>query len=383
MIKRLSVFFAFLVFFLLTPPAYAVSFRSGDSVNIGKDEVISGSLYTAGTTVTVDGVVDGDVYCAGQHVVINGTVNGDIFCAGQSVTVRGDVSGNVRIVGQMVTIEGLVDRNVTLLGQTTTISDASVINGEVALRAQASLIEGSIGREIYGGAENMTINGAVAGDVTVDVGTLSIGRDAAIAGNVTYTSQNDISMQGDAIGGTVVKKLPPIEATNHRILPAKKISGGNVFVWGLLKSIVLYLLLGVLVLVLFPSMYKKHLDIVGHNIARTMGTGFLVCVIVPILLMICVITIIGIPVTILGAILFGLSYIIGRLIVFLYVGKHIVKQFPKYKAQSQWVGLLVGIVASVFVLHIPFIGWLFSALATCWGFGVLYRMYRLSRKKAS
>ena len=50
-----------LALFILVPAASAFDGRSGDTVVIGKDEVINDDLFVGGNTVTVDGTVNGDL----------------------------------------------------------------------------------------------------------------------------------------------------------------------------------------------------------------------------------------------------------------------------------------------------------------------------------
>ncbi len=71
--------------------ALAADFRAGDTVTIGKNEVIDNDLVITGQNVIVDGTIKGDLVVTGGKIVVNGTVHGSLLAAGQSLTINGAV----------------------------------------------------------------------------------------------------------------------------------------------------------------------------------------------------------------------------------------------------------------------------------------------------
>src|SRR5688500_7385591 len=90
--------------FGLAGTVLAVEIRGGETVTIGKDEVIDDDLVVTGQTVLIDGVINGDLLAAGSRVVINGRVNGSLMMAGQLLELNGQVGGSVYSAGAALTV---------------------------------------------------------------------------------------------------------------------------------------------------------------------------------------------------------------------------------------------------------------------------------------
>ena len=78
-------------------PAFAsglVNMTGAPSIPAG--QVVDGSAYLAGSTVTVQGTINGDLYCGANNVIITGTIEGDVICGANTIFVGGLVRGDVR-----------------------------------------------------------------------------------------------------------------------------------------------------------------------------------------------------------------------------------------------------------------------------------------------
>ena len=68
-------------------PAFAsglVNMTGAPSIPAG--QVVDGSAYLAGSTVTVQGTINGDLYCGANNVIITGTIEGDVICGANPMT---------------------------------------------------------------------------------------------------------------------------------------------------------------------------------------------------------------------------------------------------------------------------------------------------------
>lgn len=220
--KRIMVAVAvvgLLGFGAMAPHASAASTFATDqtdngAVTLTKDETKNGSYYAAAQSVVVDGTVNGDVYCAGQDIYINGTVNGDVLCAGQRVTVRGTVTGDVRTAGQMIEIAGTVGGSVSSFSQQTTIASGAIVKGDLNGGSQFVMINGTVEKDVALGAQELAINGAVKGDVNADVQKIVLSNAPAILGNLSYSSENKLTVNESHVTGTVTYTPAEVE-TDH------------------------------------------------------------------------------------------------------------------------------------------------------------------------
>src|SRR5438046_1366457 len=67
--------------------ALAAEVRSGDTVTIGPNEVVTDDLYVFGNNLVIQGTVKGDVIAAGSSVTIAGHVTGSVMAAGSTLVI--------------------------------------------------------------------------------------------------------------------------------------------------------------------------------------------------------------------------------------------------------------------------------------------------------
>lgn len=171
------------------------TFESGNNVTIGASQTVDHSLFAAGNTVTINGTINGDVYCAGKSIFISGVVNGDVFCAGQELRVSGKVTGSVRAAGQNVSVAGTTGHAISLAGQSVSVEPDAKVGGDATLAGSSILIAGDLARDAYAAGASVTISGAVGRDVTVHSKSLDVTPEAKIAGAVDHTVPQEKSQR--------------------------------------------------------------------------------------------------------------------------------------------------------------------------------------------
>ncbi len=363
----LSVFFVFVS--LLSPaPVYGIEFRGGENIRVEKDQIISESLFVGGNSVTIEGTVDGDLFCGGQNVVISGTVNGDVLCAGQNLRVSGTVNGNTRIAGQTVSLDGFILRNVNALGQTISIAPSATISGELLFGAQALDLAGFVGKTLFGGGQQITISGVVEGDVNVEAEKVVLDEGAQVAGALRYASKQIATIADSAsVSGEVVRSEPKYadpEDEKRRAAPVKPAWPVSTF-----PAIVLHMILGCIVVALFPKYAKRVSATLVDNPVIMALKGALAMFVIPAASIILMITIIGIPAGLLGFILFGLALSVSRLFVALVVGEKLLEQFSEKNMGNLYAQVLVGVPVLWLLIKMPLLGGLLSFIVVIWGLG--------------
>jgi hypothetical protein len=376
----------FLAFFAVKP-VLAMEFRSSDNaVVVAEDEMVGGSLFAGGSSVQINGAVEGDLFCAGQTIIIKGSVGGDVLCAGQTVRIEGTVGGNIRTVGQTVDIDGMVSRNVMIVGQTVRVGKESVVEGEGVFGGQTVSILGDVGKSVLGGGNLVVVEGTVGEDATLAGNTVQIGAGAHIAGKLTYESDKDAVIADGAVVGEIVKQPMRKELSGMK-RPEKqfpKIMGftkGKPWPQNAVGPILIYLVIGALGILLFKNGISKVIDGMKEHAGASFGIGLLWLIVFPVLFILLLITIIGIPIAILYAGLFALIAIVSKLFAAVYVGKEILTSLVKNQKENWYGAVLVGVTVSWLVFSMPIIGGLTSFLAMLWGTGGLVRTVLVRKKK--
>jgi cytoskeletal protein CcmA (bactofilin family) len=376
--KRVTFFlltiFVLMFAFLVAPvgQAYAMDFRSGDSVSVSKDSVIPGSLAVAGKNLMIDGDIGGDLYCAGQDVVISGTVEGDVICAGQSITVNGVVGGSVRVFGQTVSLQGPVDRNVTVFAQTVSTTENSDVAGEFIAGAQNISMAGVIGNDVVAAAERVSVDGEVDGAMKLDANSLQFGQNANIRGNINYTSDRQALVDnGASLSGELTRQPSREKVTKQAEVFGRPLSSSRSWVGSLLSKILVYIGIGLLLVLLLS---RKSEDVAGYieeHALRSLAVGFLVLVATPMFIILCAVTIIGIPFALIAALLYALVLVIARVYVALAIGKRLLTRFAPDKEDSAVWAIVFGVPVCWVVFAVPLVGWVFSGIAEIIGLGAL------------
>lgn len=300
----------------------------------------------AGTIVVEEGETVDSIEAVGTTIVVRGTVTGDVSGAAADVQVAesGRIGGNLQVAAATIRVDGSVDGNVNAAGATVEIGETATIGGNLEVGASYALIDGAVAGDVRAGAETLELgpNADVGGEFRYDAATFTQDPDAAVAGGV---------VQDPDIQGPTGPDFQPF------VLPS----------WvGVVYGLFASLLLGVVLLAVFPRFSSGVASRVAEEPLKSGGVGLLTLVAVPILLVLVAITIIGIPLTILGAIAFGITVWVGSVYGQYAVGAWVLNRLD---SDNRWLALVVGLVGFAILGLIPILGGLLNFVAFLLGLG--------------
>jgi hypothetical protein len=218
---------------------------------------------------------------------------------------------------------------------------------------------------------NVDVNGAIDGDVDISSGSIILGPNAEIKGNLEYTART-FNKNPDAQVGGVTRRSQ-----------TKFASGGMPKIGRLLGRILqvywffLTLIIGAILLTVAPKFSSQLSDRVIDEPFKMGAVGFLVLIGVPAFLIILLITIIGIPFAIGGGLLFLLFVWIAGIYGKFAFGTWILSEAEK---ANQYAALVVGLLIGVFLGYIPFLGGLISFVIRIIGMGAFAYMLKVRIK---
>ncbi|WP_254840814.1 bactofilin family protein [Natronomonas marina] len=301
---------------------------------------------TGGSVVVAEGeTVDGLETFAGS-VVVRGTVEGDLSAFAGDVTVAetGRVTGDVASAAGSIRIAGAVD------------GDVSGAAGDVTVAETAT-----VGGNLDAGAGTLRIDGTVDGDVTVGAERIVLGPTASVGGDLTY----DGRLEGprSAVAGTVERDsslggpgvFEPVDP------------GVSEWVFGVYGFLV-NLALGAILLAAFPGFSRRVADSAIETPVQAGALGLGLVVAVPILLVLVALTIVGIPLTLVGSVLFAVLVWVGAVYGRIAVGTWLTSYTT---VENRWVALLVGFLVVGVAVRVPWVGWIPELLVFLLGFGAL------------
>ncbi|HEY9151461.1 MAG TPA: hypothetical protein VIN60_01145 [Anaerolineales bacterium] len=297
--KAFSILILIAWMMLIATPAYAFDGRSGDKVVIQAGDVVNDDLYVGANQFVLDGTVNGDVVAGGQMITINGTINGNLIAAGQTIVINGTVTGASRIAGSVLFIgeKANIGRDVVGAGYSLESRKGSVIGRDLIFAGGQILSAGNVTRNIQVATGGLEIAGNVGGNVKADVGDnqsqsgpppsafmgpstvpvpmvstgLTIDPSAKISGDLNYTQTKDLTFPAGVINGKIVRSAPSV----NQSMKIEETSTQKVANWSLnlLRSLVTLILIGLLLLWLFPALIKKPTEKLETKFWPSLGWG--------------------------------------------------------------------------------------------------------------
>ncbi|OGH05217.1 MAG: hypothetical protein A2W22_01185 [Candidatus Levybacteria bacterium RBG_16_35_11] len=367
--KKIFLIPLFLILvFCFSAPVFAANF-SQKNVTLPKDEIVNGDFFAGAGNVSVHGTVEGDVYVAGGNVLVDGTINGDLLAAGGTIIIKGNIAHNVRAVGGNVVIDNAkIGGNVTLGSGNVTLADTSEVLGSLVAGAGQVQLLGPIGKEINVAAGKIVVSNSVNGNARVATGNLSLSKSAKIEGDLTYWSNQKLNLsEGATVSGEILQKaLPKYDIQEFQKGTAVAFSGFKIF-FGIVGFIAAYII-GLLLIYLLPVFTKSVSNVLKKRFWLSFGIGVLGAILTPIIFVVLLISLIGIPIAFIFVFIMILLFYFSKIYVSYVLGEKI---FSENQKVSKALILFVGLLAFSIIALIPFIGAIFKTVAVLFGFGAL------------
>jgi len=344
--KKVLIVLGFFIIFNLIITQNAKAFttiKSEDgtgNVTIKSSEVINDNVATAGNNITISGVINDDLFIAGQNIIIDGEIKGTLFAAGAQITIAGKV-----------------DKDLIALANQVQIDNNAVIGRDIVAGANLIDINGIIQRNAWLGASSIKINNNIGGNVKTSTSSMIFGSNGKITGALTYYSDKKININENLItGGVNFQENTPAKETS---------SQSKLLQWfyGLIASI----LVGLLLILLMPKWTKMLALEIQKGVLKNFGIGFLILIVVPIIALISLITIIGIPIALILTAIYLVLLYLAKFWVAYCLGNYITKE-----KSNPFLAITLGIVIIELILLIPVFGWIAGFAITLIGLGVIY-----------
>ncbi|MCX6029100.1 MAG: polymer-forming cytoskeletal protein [Chloroflexi bacterium] len=402
--------------FTLVPLTSAYDGRGGETVVVGKNEVINDDLFVGGTTVTVDGTVNGDLIAGGQTVIINGKVTGNVIAVGSSVTVNGEVGHDVVAAGAAVTIgpNARISHNAYAAGASVESQARSLIGGSLFIGAGQGLVSGQITNDLLVGAGRLRLENAVGRNAKIAVDTsknsassrymygpnmppmpsvqagLTFGTEAHVAGSLEYVSRETIE-GATRVSSQVTHTLPAQDQQLSQELAQQHSTSSYVF--DALRRLIALLLVGLLIAWLAPRWITAPAEKLLSRPLPSLGLGLVGLVAVPLSWLVALGVIIVIAVlfgllslgaltglTLLAglpalglafvAILFILCYLCQAIVAYL-GGRWILSRIRPEWNSKLYAPLLMGLLILGLLIAVPVAGGLLQFLIILAGLGAI------------
>lgn len=320
--------------------------------------------FVAGDEVVTRGDISGSSVLAGGRVESSATVHGNTVLFGGDVRVTGTSSQDLYAVGGDIAIDGRVGKDVRVAGGQVVIGPSAEVQGDVTIAGGRVVINGRVAGDVELAGGQVRLNGPVGGDVDVRAGQLEIGPDARIEGRIRYQTEDAprIDPAAQIKGG-----VEPTPKRWYGHWPGRRAGLGGPGWFGML-------VVGTIMILASPALGGRLLAHLKSRTGAVIGWGAVCLFATPIALVLCAITIIGIPLAVL--LLFGylLALLVGYASGLVALGQWLLARVAPARAAGvgwQILALLVAVIAVGILRRLPFIGALVGFTVVVLGIGVL------------
>jgi hypothetical protein len=228
--------------------------------------------------------------------------------------------------------------------------------GDLVVFHGSSIVDGTVDGSLTAFDAPVTISGRVVGDVVVFNGRVELRGGAEVTGDVV--SQSDpVVAPGARIGGTTKRVQTSVDRWELEW-------AGRIAFW--IAVSVSTLVLGLLLIWLLGAGAGRVVQAARTAIAAAIGWGLLAFLGLPILAVIALVTVVGLPLGLVVLAALGLIYTIGYTATAFILGRQIVRQ------STPWaLAFLVGWAILRLLALIPIVGGLIWFVAVVFGLGAL------------
>lgn len=227
-------------------------------------------------------------------------------------------------------------------------------------------------------ADNVVIlDGPAVIDGDVDGAVVALNGDIRVSGtvkeDVVALNGRATLLSGAGVGGDVVSSEAPevdpgatVEGETRTVRFSFRALGFFFWLaWWVAVTLSL-LLIGIVLLALAPAAMAASYAVARGEPGRAIGWGLLVAVGLPVVSILVMLTVIGIPLGVLGLLSAALLYTTGYIVAALALGRTILKE-----PRSRYLAFLAGLVILRVVGLIPVLGGLVTFVASAFGLGAL------------
>lgn len=344
-----------------------------------QEEIIEGPGWFTGDVITIDGEVQGTTFAAGEQIIINGRIDGALFAAGQRVLINGEVTGNIYGAGEIVRFEGNAEREVFLAGETVVIEEGAMVGRDGYAAGMNVRMNGDVARHLMGAGESVILDGVISGDADMRAESLTINETSEIGGDLRYESPNEASISsGTVISGETAWTESEVWQRGPQLTRQDRLLLRGLFlVWSFLSSLIVWLVIRLV----SPLFWQDRIRPVESQALKTVGAGTLVLFGIPLVSLLLMITVIGIPMGVILLIAYGLALYLARIIIAVLMGNMIIRRVGKVTIWTELLQVLIGLLIIEILFLIPFVNILVGILVALIGLGAISLTIRRTKRQ--
>lgn len=323
-----------------------------------------------GRLILTDQVFDNYIATGGQ-VIIDADIHGDLIVFAANAEINSNIYGNLIIGTGQVKINGEVAKNVYAASGQIEFSESSNIKGDIFLASGNTFINNKVEGKLYAGTGSLIIGGVLNKGFSANSGSINIKNNSQILGDIKYTSPEKMSIESTAtIKGNIDENIVDKETEKEDKQKFNAFGSSAGFagkVTSTLISLISALIVGIILITLFPKFSEKVSSNIQNKFWPSTGWGLLGIIVLPIVMIISLVLIVGAPFSLILLGFYWLFIYLAKIFVGLCLGLHL----SKNKMKPVWA-MTFGLFLLYLIGIIPIIGGIANFVIVLVGFGAIY-----------
>jgi hypothetical protein len=324
--------------------------------------LITEDFWTAGQSVEIKSEGEkGDVVVAGADVKISGKVHGYLMAAGATVRIDAPVGNDLWAAGANVIVNAPVADNAMIAGNSVLLDSNAAMGKNVRIAASFADVRGRVSRNLTITAANARISSEIDGNVTAYAENLTLYPGAVVRGDLVVYSPNEptISGQAQVLGRVDYHRTESGQSSSSAI--------GNWF--GSWFLTFLWITILGLIAVWFSSVWTGRVtEMLKRETAKSFLVGLIAMLAVPILFILLLITVAGLPLAFLLGAMSLVAFLFSGAFISYFVGDLVLKRLKRWE-DSNVLKIVFGAFIVTIVMSLPLIGWLAKLAVLFFGVG--------------
>jgi len=346
--------------------AHAVRFATTNQFIVPEGETYNEELWLLSDSIDISGVTRDEIFALSATTTLSGILESDVWIAGEQIVFVGEARQHVRFLGKTVRINAAIDKSLMAGANSVALHADSIIKGDATLLGETVLVEGKIRGNVRIIAQSVTINGQIGGNLHILAEDIVIMPNSEIGGNLTYTSSSDLVLDNKVIlHGELIKKN--VESTQ---LP-KKPKSFNAIVTLQIFFYLCALIVALPFVGIFPRFTGRAVRILRQSMWKSMLVGVIAFCLIPMAAFFAMITVIGMPLSLIMLSLYGILLYLSKVIVALVIGGIILRRRGPQPFMRVFTALSLGLIALYTITALPYVGVSLTLITMITGLGAL------------
>ncbi len=325
---------------------------------LAESDTIDNDLIVMGRTIVIAGTVLGDLIVGASRVEISGEVHGDVLGFAETLIVTGRVRGNVRVGARRLTIDALVARNVTVAAESFILGSEASVEGSLSAAARDVTLKAPVGRDVMLAAAQSTLESRIAGSVLAIGDALDVAPGARLEGTAKFFGRAEPTVSPESSLSSPFE-FEQIERKDEPSLGDRLAS--FFYFWAAA------FVFGAAVLLLAPETTEAIVTRHVPSYEKSILTGLVALVGLFGLSLVVALTLVGVPLGILGLTVLGFGLYAAQTFVGAYLGRQLLGT-PSTASQGL-ARLALGLLVVYAAKALPFISFVVMLVVATWGFG--------------